>query len=233
MQAVILAAGHGTRMDELTTAVPKPMLDLEGRPLLQYKLDALGPEFNDVIIVVGYEADAIKHRFSAAYDGRKITYVEQRMNGTAGALWSAQELLKDKFLVMTGDDIFAAEDIERIAAVEGAWAVLAQELPEMHRAGLIELDAEGRVARILEGDLGSAPGVASTNLFLLDTRIFSYSPVPKQPGSLEYGLPQTIVEAASSLGIPFEPVFTDRWIQINSPGDLVRAAALVKTGEYK
>ena len=232
MQAVILAAGHGTRMDELTTAVPKPMLDLLGKPLLQYKLDALGDEFSDVVIIIGYEGDVIKHRFSAAYDGRKITYVEQGSNGTAGALWSAQELLKDKFLVMTGDDIFAAEDIERVAAVDAGWAVLVQQLPEMHRAGSVELDADGRISRIVEGDLGGAPGIASTNLFLLDTRIFSCPLVPKQPCSLEYGLPQTIVQASASLGVPFEPVFTERWIQINSPADLVRATELVKAGTY-
>ena len=125
-----------------------------------------------------------------------------------------------------------AERARRVAAVDAGWAVLVQQLPEMHRAGSVELDADGRISRIVEGDLGGAPGIASTNLFLLDTRIFSCPLVPKQPGSLEYGLPQTIVQASASLGVPFEPVFTERWIQINSPADLVRATELVKAGTY-
>lgn len=233
MQAVILAAGRGTRMDELTEAVPKPMLPVAGRPLLEYKIDALPDEFDEVILIVGYLKDVIKRHFGAAYENRKIRYIEQaELNGTAGALWSAKEMLTDRFLVMMGDDIYAREDIETCVAKENVWTLLVQQLPEMRRAGSVKLDTDGRIAEIIESSIEDAvrlePGIASTNLYVLDTRLFSCPLVPKHAGSLEYGLPQTVVNAARMLGIAFEPAFTDTWIQVTSPKDLVAAAEMLK-----
>ncbi|MBI2612885.1 nucleotidyltransferase family protein [Candidatus Kaiserbacteria bacterium] len=233
MQCVILAAGRGTRMDELTMATPKPMLPVAGRPLLEYKIDALPEECDEVILIVGYLKDAIKRHFGAIYGGRKVRYVEQdKLNGTAGALWAAKEVLHDRFLVMMGDDIYTKEDIETCIEKEDAWTLLVQQLPEMHRAGIVRLDENGRIVEILESSIEDAdrlePGLASTNLYVLDTRLFSCPLIPKHTGSLEYGLPQTVVNAAHTLGIPFEPVFTDKWIQITSPKDLVVAGEMLK-----
>lgn len=65
-------------------------------------------------------------------------------------------------------------------------------------------------------------------MFALDKRLFTQSLIPKQEGSLEYGLPQTVIAAAKALGIKLEPVFTTDWIQINAPGDLIKAAEILK-----
>ncbi|MDO8514645.1 MAG: nucleotidyltransferase family protein [bacterium] len=229
MQAVILAAGRGTRMEELTHSVPKPMLDVEGKPLLEYKFEALPDEVNEVIIIVGHLGGVIQRHFGSSYINKKILYVEQKeLNGTAGALWCAKDVLKDRFLVMMGDDIYAKSDIEACIAEGNVWRLLVQQVPEMRRAGDVELDEDVNIAAIVEGDRGTTPGLASTNMFLLDTRLFSCPLVPKQADSLEYGLPQTVLAGAKKLGIRFEPVFTDKWIQITSPKDLVKAADMLK-----
>lgn len=229
MQAVILAAGHGTRMVELTTKVPKPMLDVAGKPLLEYKLEALPEEIDEVIIIVGYLGNVIREHFSGTYDRKHITYVEQEdRNGTAGALWRAKDILKDRFLVLMGDDIYAKEDAQACIADGDVWRLLVQQIPDMHRAGDVQLDADANIAAIIEGDRRDEPGLASTNMFLLDTRLFSCPMVPKLEGSLEFGLPQTVLAASKSLGIRFEPVFTDKWIQITAPKDLVAAGEILK-----
>ncbi|OGG49960.1 hypothetical protein A2763_00370 [Candidatus Kaiserbacteria bacterium RIFCSPHIGHO2_01_FULL_54_36] len=229
MQAVILAAGHGTRMEELTHAVPKPMLELNGKPLLEYKFEALPEEISDVILVVGYQGNVIRQHFGGSYDNKKITYVEQdNRRGTADALWRAKDVLQDRFLVMMGDDIYTKEDAQAVIAPGDVWRLLVQEISEMHRAGSIELDAEARIVDIIEGDKNKEKGLASTNMYLLDTRVFSCPLVPKQEGSLEFGLPQTVVTGAKSLGVRLEPVFTDKWIQITSPKDLVYATEMLK-----
>lgn len=229
MQAVVLAAGHGTRMEELTHAVPKPMLDLGGKPLLEYKFEALPADIDEIVVVVGYLANVIRGYFGGRYNDKRIVYVEQKeMNGTAGALWEAQSVLKNRFLVMMGDDIYTREDIEACIAPGDWWRLLVQQSAEMHRAGDVQLDAEANITGIIEGDRRSEPGLASTNMYLLDTRLFSCALVPKQEGSHEFGLPQTVVQAAKTLGIRFEPVFTDQWIQITSPKDLIYAAELIK-----
>ena len=234
MQAVILAAGHGTRMEELTHAVPKPMLDLAGKPLLEYKFEALPDDVDEVVIVVGYLADVIKGYFGSQYHTKKIIYVEQKeMNGTAGALWAAQSVLHDRFLVMMGDDIYMQEDIEACIAEGDVWRLLVQEISEMHRAGSIQLDENALITDIIEGDKSKEKGLASTNMYLLDARVFSCPLIPKQPDSLEFGLPQTVVQGAKKLGIRFEPVFTDKWIQITSPKDLIYAAEILKKTKEK
>lgn len=230
MQAVILAAGRGTRMEELTTAVPKPMLTVKGRTLLEHKFDALPDEVSDIVLVVGYRSDVIRSKYAGEYRGHKLTYVEQgELNGTAGALWSAKAVLNEKFMVLNGDDIFSTADLKQCAQDSGSWKLLVQQTNEMHRAGSVELDDHANVKAIIEGDLGTGPGIASTNMFTLDTRLFTQPLVPKQPGSEEFGLPQTVVAAAKALGIKIEPIFTTDWIQINAPGDLAKATEILNT----
>lgn len=238
MQAVILAAGRGTRMVELTGEVPKPMLPVGGRPLLEYKLDAMPEEIDEAILIIGYQGGVIRKHFGERYGNKRIQYVEQQeLNGTAGALWYARDILKDRFLVMMGDDIYAKEDVAACIAKTEGWVLLVQQLPEMHRAGSVRLDAEGHIADIIESNSedGSrqGAGVASTNLFVLDTRLFFSPMVPKHAGSLEFGLPQTALAAARAQGIPFEPVFTDKWIQITAPKDLVIAEETLKNQARK
>ena len=87
MQAVILAAGRGTRMKELTENSPKALLEVAGRPLLQYALDTLPNDVDEVVIIVGYLGGMIHDRFGPEYYGKRLLYVEQEeLNGTAGAL---------------------------------------------------------------------------------------------------------------------------------------------------
>ncbi|MEK7134060.1 MAG: nucleotidyltransferase family protein [Patescibacteria group bacterium] len=231
MQAVILAAGRGTRMEELTTAIPKPMLTVNGKTLLEHKLDALPEKITEVILIVGHLAHVIKTRYGGVYQGRSLTHIEQtELDGTAGALWSAKDILKDRFLVLNGDDIFAAADLEKCVQESDSWKLLVQEMDEMHRAGNVELDENANITRIVEGDLGTQKGLASTNVFTVDARLFSQPLIPKQKGSLEYGLPQTVIAAAKDLGVRLEPVFTTDWIQINAPADLTKAAQILNKG---
>ena len=138
---------------------------------------------------------------------------------------------------MMGDDIYAKEDVAACMAKTEGWVLLVQQLSEMHRAGSVQLDAEGGITGIIESNSedGSrqGAGVASANLFVLDTRLFFSPMVPKHAGSLEFGLPQTALTAARAQGIPFEPVFTDKWIQITAPKDLVIAEETLKNQAKK
>lgn len=229
MQAVILAAGRGARMEEFTTAIPKAMVTLLGRPLLDYKFEVMPIEIDEVIVVVGYFGDVIINRYGGEYGGKRITYVQQNvLDGTAGALWVAKDLLRNRFLVMMGDDLYPPTDVQKCVDVNEGWAVLVQqEVGGMHRAGSVELDEKANVSRIVEGEAGEGGGLACTNLFNLDMRIFSQPLIPKQAGSLEFGLPQTAIAAAQALDIPLRPLFTTDWVQINAPGDLAKATEIL------
>lgn len=225
MQAVILAAGRGSRMGALTDALPKPMLEVNGKTLLEHKFDALPEGVDEIIIIVGYLGDTIRKKFGDSYNGRKMTYVEQQniVGGTADALWQAKDHLTGKFLVINGDDIYAREDFEALLAHD--WAVLVQRVPDTAGGGKVVSDVENTVIDIIEsGHHGGGEGAINTSTFALDPRIFGYPQVPKAPGSSEMGLPQTVIAASKASSIPLNVVEATKWIQITNPDDLVSAA---------
>lgn len=231
MQAVILAAGKGTRMKELTQSVPKPMLRVHGKTLIEHKLDALPDDVDEVILIVGYQADVIREYFKDAFGGRRIRYVvQEELNGTAGALWLAKPYLSERFIVMMGDDIYAREDVEACLASSG-WSVLVEETQTMASGGRMVMDESGHIVDIEEGDHTGKPGLMNTNLLALDPRLFEHPLVPKAQGSDEYGLPQTVLAASKASGIPLVAVHATFWIQVTAPEDLERAeTALTERG---
>lgn len=224
MQAVILAAGRGTRMGDLTATIPKPMLEIRGRTLLEYKFDALPAEVDEVILIVGYFGGTIEERFGTEYKGKRLRYVEQDvLDGTGGALWRAKDLLEDKFLVLNGDDLYAKEDLEKMVQYE--WALLVQQSEELQSAAKVVLNESGNVEDILEKEVHSGgPGLSNLGAYLLDMRFFDYELV-KRPKSEEYGLPQTIVKAADDIAI--HPVEASFFLVLTSPEDLQKAEAVI------
>ena len=233
MQAVILAAGKGSRMGALTESTPKALLELFKQPLLQYELDTLPDYVDEVVIIVGYLGHLIQQRFGGEYKGKRLLYVEQDvLDGTAGALWRARDILKDRFIVMMADDLYGKEDIERCVAKAG-WVELIQERDAIHAKGKVELDKHGNIARIIEGNHGETRGLLGTNLFVLDTRVFDCPLIAKTEGSKEFGLPQTVIAGAKQLGIPFQPMIGTSWLEITSPEDLKKAEQILEWGEEK
>lgn len=212
-------------MGDLTNDRPKPMLEVAGKTLLQHKFDALPAGIDEIILVVGYLADVIKNAYGDSYAGKPIRYVTQEniVGGTADALWQAKDLLRGKFLVINGDDIYAREDFEALLAYD--WAILIQRVAETKGAGKVISDAENKVIDIIESsDHDGGEGCVNTSTFALDTRIFDYPQVAKATGSTEMGLPQTIIAASNAGDIPLYCVETTRWIQITNSEDIQRAA---------
>ena len=227
MQAVILAAGRGTRMGVLTETLPKPLLEVAGKTLLENELDVLPDAIDEVIIVVGYLGHVIQQKLGGEYNGRRLLYVEQDvLDGTAGSLWRAAPLLKDRFLVLMSDDMYSKADAEAIIAKKD-WALLAQHAEAMNPGGRIITNHAGDIIAIEEGTHEGLSGLAGTNMFVLDTRLFSFPMVPKSEGSHEFGLPQTVLAASKQSGIPFTIQPATFWFQISDADDLKKAEAVI------
>lgn len=225
MQAVILAAGRGRRMGSLTDGAPKALLEVSNKTLIEHKLDALPEHVDEVVIVVGYLGSAIQKYLGGFYNDKRIFYVEQeKSNGTAGALWCARSVLRDSFLVMNADDIYAKEDVAR-AAEATEWSVIALKVDALGSAAKIIIDKHGRVKDILESnEHNGGSGFLNTGLYCLDTKVFNLPMVPKSPGSSEFGLPQTLVKAK----IPLRLIPATFWLSITTPEDLEKAEEILK-----
>jgi UDP-N-acetylglucosamine diphosphorylase / glucose-1-phosphate thymidylyltransferase / UDP-N-acetylgalactosamine diphosphorylase / glucosamine-1-phosphate N-acetyltransferase / galactosamine-1-phosphate N-acetyltransferase len=120
MEAVILAAGKGTRMGDLTNEVPKPMLLVQGKPILQHIIEGLRDAgIRDVFIVTGHRADVIEDHFrDGGKLGVRIAYGRQIVqDGTGKAPEVAQEFVgSDSFLLTYGDILVKPENYVRILA---------------------------------------------------------------------------------------------------------------------
>jgi bifunctional UDP-N-acetylglucosamine pyrophosphorylase/glucosamine-1-phosphate N-acetyltransferase len=214
-------------MGPLTESLPKPMLTVAGKTLLEHKFDALPDDVRDIILVIGYYGEKIRKKFGDNYHGRTLRYVTQKniVGGTADALWQTREYVEGKFFVLMGDDIYAREDLEACRAHE--WAILVERVPDTSVGGRVVIDANHDVVDIIEGNDGGE-GAVSTNLFVLDARIFDFPQIPKAPGSSELGLPQTVLAASKAADILLRVVEATRWIQISNPTDLALAEGALR-----
>ncbi|MDL2302299.1 HAD-IIIA family hydrolase [Lachnospiraceae bacterium OttesenSCG-928-D06] len=106
MKAVIMAGGKGTRLASVLADVPKPMVPIAGKPLLEYQIENLRDcGVTDVIIVIGHKGQVIKEYFK---DGKKFSinimyFCEESPLGTAGALFYLKDYLKEDFILLFGD----------------------------------------------------------------------------------------------------------------------------------
>ena len=128
-KAVLLAAGRGTRMRELTEALPKPMLQVRGKPVLQHIIEGLRDAgLRDFLIVVGWHADVVRDFFrDGSQFGVRIQYTTQAVqDGTGKVVELAREFVeRDPFVLSYGDILVAPENYPRLSrALEDAEAVV-------------------------------------------------------------------------------------------------------------
>ncbi len=108
MKAIILAGGLGERLRPLTDKVPKPLLPVKGKPIVQHAIENFKKHgIKDIVLSVGYRADKIKEYFGDGEKfGVKISYcVEDEPLGTGGAIKKASKGIKKKFIAINGDNI--------------------------------------------------------------------------------------------------------------------------------
>lgn len=222
MQAVILAAGKGTRMKKLSRNTNKNMLKVKGKPILEYKIDALPKKISEVIFIVGYHCEHIMNHFGRFFNGRKITYVFQHnLNGTGGAVHLAKSIIKDRFLVLMGDDLYHKKDIEELVKYD--LAVLAYEVNNPSLFGIIKTGKGGRIVDIVEKPKRSTSRLAVIGAYVLDKKFFDYDLVPIGGG--EFGLPQTIAKMAADHKI--KVIKARAWHPIGTPEHLLEAEGLL------
>jgi len=218
MQAVILAAGKSTRTSPLTVNKPKPLLKVLDKTVMEHNLDQLHGIVDEVIIIVGFMKEAIIERFGSFYKGMKLVYVEQKEQlGTGHALLAAKPFLKDRFIVMGGDDLFCKKDIE--ALVRHKCAVLVQKVDDITRFGAVIVE-KGKVKEIIEKPATQIDAYANTGMYVLDKSLFDIE-LKKSPRG-EYELVDYVTALAKKGLVEYELV-KGYWISIGYPWHYLEA----------
>lgn len=154
--AVILAAGAGRRLAPLTDDRPKPMVEIDGEPILRRMLAALAAAgFSDVAIVTGHRADLID-AFVEAQAGplviRRLRNPEYATTNTVGSFAFAAEIMREGFCLLNGDLVFDPSILRDLAAAgPGAHLVIDLDEPLGAEEMKVRLDERGHIAQISKG----------------------------------------------------------------------------------
>jgi UDP-N-acetylglucosamine diphosphorylase / glucose-1-phosphate thymidylyltransferase / UDP-N-acetylgalactosamine diphosphorylase / glucosamine-1-phosphate N-acetyltransferase / galactosamine-1-phosphate N-acetyltransferase len=227
-KAVILAAGRGTRMGELTLDLPKPMLNVGGRPMLEGLLEKLiEAGYSEALIVTGYRAELIEDHFRNYR--LPLRFVRQQaINGTATAALLAREFVgSDDFLLTFGDiDASAScyrEILEQLRGEPEAAAILGvKEVEDPYQGAAVYVDGEGKVTRIVEkpprGE--SATHWNSAGIYAARPCLFEeLKRVPRSPRG-EYELTSAISQLIDSGKLLRIFPIAGKWRDIGRPEDL-------------
>jgi UDP-N-acetylglucosamine diphosphorylase / glucose-1-phosphate thymidylyltransferase / UDP-N-acetylgalactosamine diphosphorylase / glucosamine-1-phosphate N-acetyltransferase / galactosamine-1-phosphate N-acetyltransferase len=222
-QAVILAAGEGSRMRPLTSTRPKVMLPVANRPILEHLLLELKlAGIRDCILIVGYHQELVKNYFDdGSAWGLQIRYLTQAQPlGTADALRTAHNLINRDCLMVNGDVIIDHLDIQRFIAQEGNGMTVV-ELPAVTGLGVIQ-GADGRVKRICEKSAAPPSHLANAGLYRFTPEIFTAIENTSKSPRGEYEITDSIQNMIDA-GIPVAYQQINQWWDLSYPWDLLTA----------
>ncbi len=226
IDVVILCGGKGTRMGDLVKDVPKPLIKIGDKTLLQHKLDALPSNVEQVFIVVSHMKDKIIEHVQSLNFDKPIIFVEQKETlGTAHALWQVKNQIGEDFISMMGDDLYSIKDIEFMSNLEWGTGVVLNP----PKAGELSLEEENNyLTQAVTIDENFNPDKLvnrDSGMYKLKKDIFNQEMVAIKNGK-EFGLPHTLMKFTKDSTIPLYLHKLNKWEIINSPEDVERVKKL-------
>jgi len=150
MKIIVPLAGKGTRLMPLTKRVPKPLVKVAGRPVMDYVMDAVAAfDVDELIVITGHLKEQVERYITTHYDVR-ARFVEQKtLDGTAGAIDLARPYVDQDVLIIFVDTLFEA-DLSLIRTAPADGIIWVKEVEDYQRYGVIVTDAGGYMERIVE-----------------------------------------------------------------------------------
>jgi dTDP-glucose pyrophosphorylase len=229
-KAVLLAAGRGTRMRELTADLPKPMIEVRGKPVLQHIVEGLRDAgVRRFLVIVGYRADAVQNFFG---DGERykidIQYATQiKQDGTGRVVDLARNFIDDSaFVLAYGDILVATENYKRLVDlaedVEALVSVTRGE--DVSKGGAVFLNEKMELVDLREKP---KPGEAASpwynaGLYAFRPGIFEFTAKLKPSPRGEYELTDAIRELAQSGKKVKALELTGEWADVRDPEILAK-----------
>lgn len=183
MKAVLLAAGEGTRLKPLTNNIPKVMLLMNGKPVLEYNINLLKKyDIKDIAVNLWYLPHKIKEYFKDGKDwGIRIVYSEEKeILGTAGALKKLTNFLDIRFVVIYGDvinNINISDMIEFHKKKKGiATIALYEETENPKTKGLVEIDDNKKILNFIEKPKNPITNLANAGVYIFEPEVLDFIP---------------------------------------------------------
>ena len=232
---MILAAGLGTRLRPLTDRIPKPLLPVAGRPMIDYTLAWVAAAgIRQVMINLHHMGDRIRQTVGRERFGLEISYSEEPVIlGTGGGLKRVERFFTDSPFLVVNADVLTAVDLKAVVRTHLATQPLATLVvrrdPEVAAYGALGIDRDGRIHRFLGRGPQPSPSledVMFTGIHVVDPRVLAYLPAA--------GAFSPITDAYIAIverGAPLMGYLTDApWIDIGTPERYRQAQQWVADG---
>ena len=174
-QAIILAAGEGQRLKPFTKLIPKVMIPIAHKPIIQYVIEALAQNgIRRIVMVVGYRKEHVQDYFGSGKDfGVEIEYVIQRQQlGTAHAFKQSKDLADDRFLLASGDNMIAPDTIAPLVNATSN-TMLIRTHDDISRYGAVIVQ-DGLVKEVIEKPEEKVSSLINTGTYVFDRTIFAF-----------------------------------------------------------
>jgi dTDP-glucose pyrophosphorylase len=229
-KAVVLAAGRGTRMREMTAELPKPMLEVRGKPILQYIVEGLRDAgVRELLIIVGYRADAVQNSFG---DGCRyeiqIQYTTQSMqDGTGRVVDLARNFVGESpFVLSYGDILVDPANYKRIGDLpDDVEAIISVKRGEdVSKGGAVFVNEQMELLDLREKTKPGEPTSSWYNagLYAFRPSIFGFTAKLKPSPRSEYELTDAIRELAQSGKKVKALELIGEWADVRDPEILAR-----------
>lgn len=223
-KAVLLAAGKGTRMKDLTNDLPKPMLEVRGQPILLHIVDGLkAAGVTDFCIIVGYKAEVVREYFGdGSKFGVRITYADQVVqDGTGKVVELAKEFASnDPFILSYGDILINPENYQRLVAIGNAEALVSvkHNEGEIAKGGCVVVNDRFELSDLIEKPAGKAPSPwYNAGVYAFRPSIFTFTARLKLSPRGEYELTDAIRDLAQSGNLVQVVELTGDWADVRDP----------------
>lgn len=229
MEIIILAGGLGNRLKPVTKDIPKPMVDIAGKPFLFYMLNYL-MNFNPkrFILSLGYRHEIITNYFGDNFYNIQISYsVEKMPLGTGGAVKLALGLAEDESVIVINGDTFFQIDLNYLIGQSEKskmqFAIALKYLENFNRYGLITFDKQYKLTGFIEKTTQLSSGFINGGIYIIrkdffETKTNRFKFDTESNFSFEEFIVATYREE-NYFGIPFDNYFID----IGIPDDYLKA----------